>query len=140
MYFWNRRFLGALTFVLLGSVAAAETLVCSVEGVSQSGWFPSQLSVEFAEDRKAAQVQASVGSVFMPVTLVRRSDNSYLLDWNAERAFVAQQAVASRDRYRLLVNFEKMKVSLQILPEVVTAEISLWGFGTCAAEAVQAEK
>lgn len=114
-----------------GSVVAADTFSCTLKPVTKSGWIPSQVSVQFLENRKAARIWASDEGGSVQAVLKQRSDSSYLLDWTPSRALAAKATELSNDRYRAILNLGNLKVSLQILSDRSSGARSPRGVGTC---------
>lgn len=140
------RFLQGLLVLPIAYVGAAaeasETYFCSFTPLSKSAWVPPQVAMRLSDNRKSAQVWAIEETPPIAVEMAQRSDISYLLDWTASsHTMVAEKSDGGRnliadgeesqDRYRVILNVENMKVSLQVLSDATSDAQSSRGAGTC---------
>lgn len=124
--------LAVSSVVFFATVAeSSETYFCSFVALNKSDWIPPQVAMQLSDNRKSAQVWASEAGTPVAANMERRSDSSYLLDWTASRSFAAKATGLIGDRYRVILNVENMKVSLQVLSEIASVPHSSRGAGTC---------
>ena len=122
-----------LLFVMLfgSKVFASETFSCTFQSLSKDAWVPPKVSMQFSEHRKTARIWASGEGAPVSTNLEKRSDSSYLLDWTVPREIVAKATSLSADRYRVILNVDNLKVSLQVLAKKSAVAPSSRGIGTC---------
>ncbi len=117
---------------LFGSQAfASETFVCSFHALSKASWIPPRVAMQFSEHRETARIWASNEGTPISAVLQKRSDSSYLLDWTVPRTAVAKATSLSADRYRVILNVDNLKVSLQVLAKKSAVAPSSRGVGSC---------
>jgi hypothetical protein len=115
-----------------GSAAfASETFLCTFQSLSKDAWIPPKVSMQFSEHRETARIWASDEGAPVSANLEKRSDSSYLLDWTVPRTVVAKATSLSANRYRVILNVDNLKVSLQVLAKKSAVAPSSRGVGSC---------
>lgn len=106
----------ALFFTLSGApVVAGHSFHCGIEPLSGDAWIPGQVSLQFTDDFKAAEVTDKAFEVPVRARVVRHSSTSYALNWTMPHLAVSEEAGRPQPLYRAVLNTANLKMSLQVV-------------------------